>query len=185
MRKSIIPFIKERCGAVAIEFALVLPLYVLLMTSMYELTMFALLENKMQRLVSVMADTISRQDVSATTIQGLLSQSAQFTVPFSFAPGNITVSQIQNNGSTALPANMLISWQQSFQGSASRLGVAGTRPTNMPNNFQVLNNQTVIVAEATYVYTSFVFASIIGNRTVYSIYMTTPRQGTMNSLLVN
>ena len=183
MRSLCRQFLGDRLGSVAIEFALVLPLYVLILSGGFELTMYALLHNKLQRVAGVMADTVSRQNVSRDTVHGLLSQSGQFMTPFGFANGKITISQIRNEDETDDASNMLISWQESFQGAATQLGSAGTVPAALPNNFEVLNEKTIIVSEISYSYTSFVFSSLIGDRTLYNIYITTPRGGKMNTLL--
>ncbi len=183
MRKLCKKFLGNHLGSVAIEFSLVLPLYVLILSSAFELTMYALLQNKLQRLTSVMADTISRQNITREALQGFLSQSGQFVTPFNFSNGKITISQIRNSEEDDDPSDMVISWQESFQGSATQLGTPGAIPANLPNNLTVLDEQTIIVAEISYNYTSFVFSSLIGDKTLYSIYITTPRGGTMNTLL--
>ena len=176
-------FFKSTLGSVAIEFALVMPLYILILTSGFELTMYALLQNKIHRLAGVIGDTISRQPLDRETLEAYISESNQFVTPFTFEPGKITVSQIQNVDETDDRENMRISWQESFQGNASKMGVPGDFPTGLPESFTLTGEKTAIVTEVSYEFSSFVFASLIGNQNIYAFYATVPRKGTMNTLL--
>lgn len=176
-------FFKNKRGSVAIEFALVFPIYILVLSSMFELTMFALLQNKLHRLAGVMGDTVARKSISRDALQAYLSQASQFTTPFTFTPGKITISQIQNIDQSLSPLDMRISWQESFNGSASGMGVPGDPPLNLPTGFELTGEQTAIVAEVKYQFTSLVFSSIIEDQEISIFYATVPRGGSMNTLL--
>ncbi len=176
-------FLKQKWGSVAIEFALVMPVYILVLSSGYELTMYALLQNKIQRLAGVMGDTIARQDLSREKVEAYINESQQFVEPFGFLPGKITVSQIQNIEESENRSDMRISWQVSFQGNASNIGSPGDFPSSLPDSFQLLGKQTAILVEVKYDFTSFVFASVINDQELYSRYVTVPRKGEMNTLL--
>lgn len=176
-------FLKNTLGSIAIEFALVMPIYILILTSGYELTMYALLQNKTQRLAGVMADTVARQNVSRETVEAYMGEASQFMSPFGFVPGRMTISQLQNINQSNDRADMRISWQVSFQGSATNMGIPGDMPLDLPDFFVLEGNQTAIVCEIKYQFTNFVFMSMLANQEFYVRYVTVPRKGDMNTLL--
>lgn len=176
-------FRQKRSGSVAIEFALVMPIYVLILSSGFELTMYALLQNKLQRLAGIMADTVSRQGISRESLSAYLEESGKFITPFGFTPGKITISHLQNTEKSTDADDMRISWQESFQGQGSKMGLPGEQPQSLPESFILKGDQTAIVAEIKYSFSSFVFSSLIGNREIYVFFATVPRQGSMDTLL--
>ena len=161
---KIIRFIRAHCGNVLIEFALVLPIFTLVISNSFELVMFALIQNKITRLSGIMADTISRKALDRATLQAILSKGPVLIEPFSSSPLKVVISQIRNEGETDDPVDMLISWQESFQGGSSEFGIPGSAPSPLPNDLEIINDQTLIVAEVEYTYQSLVFLSLITSR---------------------
>ncbi len=176
-------FFRGTSGDPAIEFALVLPIYVILISNVYEIVSFSLIQNKLARLAHGMADIVSRQNISRATLQELLAQSSTYLEPFSFAPGQVVVSQMRNALESEDPADMIISWQESFNGGASEFGAPGQMPAPLPNALTLTKDQTIIVTEVTYNYSSLVFASVIGNQQLKKISIVVPRADKMNTLL--
>lgn len=176
-------FLERTSGNAAIEFALVLPLYTLLISNVYEIVSFSLIQNKMTRLAHVMGDTISRQNLTRITLQELLAQAPTFLEPFSFAPGQIVVSQMRNKFESNNPAEMIISWQESYNGGASEFGGPGETPSPLPNNLTLVGEQTILVTEVRYNYSSLTFGSVIGNQQLKRISIDVPRGDKMNTLL--
>ena len=183
MRRIITRFLGQTIGSVAVEFALVMPLYILILSSGFELTMYALLQNKLNRLTGVMGDTVTRQALSRETVEAYINQSEQFMTPFGFSTGKVTISQLRNIEKSEHAQDMRISWQVSFQGGASRMGDPGDVPASLPDEFILTGDKTAIVTEVSYTYSSFVFMSLIGSQNLYVRYVTVPRQGSMNTLL--
>lgn len=176
-------FFKGASGDPAIEFALVLPIYIILISNVYEIVSFSLIQNKLARLAHGLSDTVSRQSLSRATLQELLAQSPTYLEPFSFAPGQVVVSQMRNALESEDPADMTISWQESFNGGASEFGAPGAPPAPLPNGLTLVRDQTIIVTEVTYNYSSLVFASVIGDQQLKKISIVVPRADKMNTLL--
>lgn len=179
----LINFFRKNRGSVLIEFAVILPLIFVLCAGVFELVMFTLLNNKLTRTAGVLGDAITRDDIKRSGITGILNTARSFLKPFEFnSEGSIVVSQIYNNGLTTDPSKMVISWQVNINGAVSRLGTVGTRPTNMPNNLTVLNEQAVVITEVFYKYQPIVFKGFFPDKTLYHVSVFVPRVGSMATL---
>lgn len=174
-------FFRKGAGNVAIEFAFVLPVMLLLLASSFEIVMYSLIKNKITQISGTLVDAISRQELSRAQLQDYLQQIS--ILPFNFDTGNIVISQITNVGKSADPTDMVISWQESFQGGVSEFGMTGDVPIDLPNNFFVVNDQSAIIAEVNYGYSSLVFQSVVGNQTIREVTLAVPYVGNMDKLI--
>jgi Flp pilus assembly protein TadG len=182
--KNVLNLKKSSRGSALVEFALIFPILVTLLTGIFELCMMLLLDNKLIRLSGTMSDIITMQNANIARIQAILATADDITAPFIFTGnGGIVVSQIYNNGQTQLPAKMLMSWQQSTGGAVSKIGTPGKLPTNIPNNYQVLGTNTIVVTEVFYNYKPIIFSGIIPSKVIYHVSMYPPRIGDMTTLL--
>ncbi len=167
-----------------IEFALVLPVLVSLLIGTFELTMYVLLHNKLTRVAGTLNNIITVQNLSREKLQAIMGTADTIAKPFDFtANGKMVVTQIRNVGQTDDPSNMEISWQESRNGGTSKFGAPGSSPTNLPNNLEVLFNQTIVVTEVFYDYKPFFIGFILADTSLYKSIVYVPRRGTMNSLL--
>jgi Flp pilus assembly protein TadG len=185
MKNLVHDFARKNRGGTLVEFALCIPILLLLVSGIFEVSMFALLNNKLVRIVGTIGNIVAMQNVNAATLNQIIATAPQMATPLTFTGrGAIAVSLIYNNGATTDPNNMLISWQQKTDPTVvSRLGTPGTRPTNIPNNYQVLNDHSIIVTEIFYNYSPYVFTGFIPNQILYKISTFVPRTGTMVTLL--
>lgn len=185
MKHMIYDFVRKDRGGTLVEFALCIPILLLLVSGIFEVCMYALLNNKLVRIAGTIGNIVAMQNVNASTLDQIIATAPQMATPLTFTGrGNIAVSLIYNNGATPDPNNMLISWQQKSNPTLiSRLGTPGTRPNNIPNNYQVLNDHSIIVTEIFYDYSPYVFTGFIPNQTLYKISTFVPRTGTMVTLL--
>lgn len=181
--KNLTHFFRNNKGSVLIEFAVVLPLLFVLCAGVFELVMFTLLNNKLARVASVFGDSITRDDIKKSEITTLLKTARSFLKPFDFnSNGRIVVSQVRNDGLTTNANKMIISWQVNMNGAISRLGTVGSLPTNMPNNFTVLEEKAAVITEVFYQYEPFVFKGFFPDKTLYYVSVFVPRVGSMSTL---
>ncbi len=177
--------LKNSRGSAAIEFAIIMPVLVLFLSGIFELCMFALLNNKLVRIAGTMGDLVSMQNINLTTLQGIIATAPDMAQPFTYTgQGNVIVSLVYNNGQTTDPTKMLISWQQADSATVnSNFGKPGQRPTNLPNNITVINDETLVLTEVFYNYVPFIFTNIIPAQTLYKTSVYVPRSGDMVTLL--
>jgi hypothetical protein len=178
-------FIKGSRGNTVVEFAIVMPMLILVLSGIFELCMYSLINNKLIRIAGSISNITAMQNINVKTLQAIMKTAPQMAQPIPFSGiGAVVVSLIYNQGKTADPANMGISWQQSTSASvSSNFGKPGAKPTNLPNGIQVLNDETLIITEVFYNYVPFVFTGIIPNQTLYKVAVYVPRQGDMVTLV--
>lgn len=176
-------FKKSERGAMFVEMAIVLPIFILLISGIFEISMYILIHNKLLRVAGVIGDTITRQNTTAANIIAILDTSDNLFQPLTFAPaGSVVVTQISNSKLSASATDMLINWQYSINGAVSKFGTTGNFPSNLPNNISTINNQSMVLTEVFYQYKPLVFPNFIANQTIYITSVYAPRMGDMNVL---
>jgi len=150
-------------GAIAIEFAFVISILVVILMGAYECTRYILVNLKADRTASTVADLVSQSDGMSVGILNDVYQAAidQMQPYDQTNSGRIIVSSIYNTGN---PDQAVVVWQCQGGGSyttgvTSRVGVKGANAT-LPANFTVPVGQNVIVAEVYYHYTTSLFPSL-------------------------
>ncbi len=174
----------RECGAAMVEMAIILPFAILMLTGIFEISMYILAHNKMIRVAGGIGDTSTRENTTAANIIAIMNTSDNLFKPLNFAPnGSVVVSQISNSTLSNLAQDMRINWQYSINGAVSQLGTAGSLPVNLPNNISVISNQSMVITEVFYNYKPIVFPNIVPTKTIYITSVFTPRVGDMNTLL--
>lgn len=179
-------FSRQDKGAAFVETAFVLPVLILIIGGIFETGMYLLLNSKLTRMAGVVCDAVTRQDLSRASLIGLMDSADTVTRPFDFNKyGQMVVSQVRNTSTNSDPTKMLISWQQSKNGGVSRIGLPGQRPTNLPGDVTVINDQSMVITEVTYAYSPLIFQGYLPITTLYKVAVYVPRQGDMDTLLAD
>lgn len=179
-------------GVALIEFAISLPLLLILVIGLIEMTYFTLVNQKLDKLASSMADFATQgQTISVANINAFGLAVPQIMKPFSFN-GTVVFSSVANFTTPTAPCLITnvscISWQRAILGSdASRIGGTGGIAT-IPGGYTVLSAQNIIVAEIIHSYTPLLsisgnFISAFTAQTLYKTAISKPRQGTLTTLL--
>jgi Flp pilus assembly protein TadG len=173
-----------RCsdGNVAVEFALAMPVLILLMLCSAELGRFVLLYEKMDQVATTVSDLISQSEtVSESEITDTFAAADQVAEPFDFSDlGVVIVSSVTNPDGTG----PVIAWQRSgggAYGAASKLGAQGDTPV-LPADFVVRQGETAIIAEVYYNFTPFLSSLIVKPQVIYRSADHRPRIGTLDTV---
>jgi len=173
-----------RCtaGNVAVEFALALPVLLLMMLGSAEMARFVILHQKLDRVATTISDLVSRAEtISESQIDDIFNAAGEVAEPFDLANlGVVVVSSITN----ADGEGAVIAWQRSGGGSysaASELGVAGDEP-NLPDGFVVREGETAIIAEVFYDFSPFLSELIVDPQVIHRSAHHRPRLGTLEEV---
>jgi hypothetical protein len=173
-----------RCSAgnVAVEFALAVPVLLLLMLGSAELGRFVLLYEKMDQVATTVSDLISQAEtISESQITDTFAAADQVAEPFDFSSlGVVIVSSVTNPDGTG----PVIAWQRSGGGAyvaASKLGVEGATPV-LPDDFVVRQGETAIIAEVYYNFSPFLSSLIVRPQVLYRSADHRPRIGTLDTV---
>ncbi|HEV2650454.1 MAG TPA: TadE/TadG family type IV pilus assembly protein [Rhizomicrobium sp.] len=167
-------FASTQSGLAAIEFALILPVMVLLFIGAVQFTDYALCEQKVVKLASTAADLVTQGDVhDADTMTNVWQ--ALNAVVYPYTPGGIkiVVSGLQYSNAT----RDKVSWGVASGGASPR---AARSLMAVPDGISLPNTSTtgdiLVVAEVTYAYKPL-FGGFVMPKTVtiISTYYAAPR----------
>jgi len=174
----------RRCAAgnVAVEFALSLPVILLMMLGSAEMARFVILHQKMDRVATTISDLVSRAEtITESQIADIFTAAGQVAEPFDLPGlGVVIVSSVTNADGTGAT----IAWQRSGGGSysgVSDLGVEGDTP-NLPDGFEVREGETAIIAEVFYDFTPFLSELIVEPQLIHRSAHHRPRLGTLEEI---
>jgi Flp pilus assembly protein TadG len=146
-------FLRCRRGIAAAEFALILPLMVLVLAGTVELGNALLLDRKVTRAAHTAADLVAQaRSVTTAELDDVFDAVQQILQPFP-ATMQITVTSVYLDPSTT---SLRVVWSQSRNGTAHPQGSSFT----LPQANMLLPGESVIVSEISYGY-SPLFADLI------------------------
>jgi hypothetical protein len=169
-------------GTALIEFAVVLPVLVLLLLAGLQFASLILLTQKVQRLTATMGDLVAQaESLTAAQLDTLFVAGRHVLLPFDHdRDGRIIVSAVGRAGSG--PAQVL--WQRADRGglaASSGIGAPGGAAA-LPTGFILRDNETVIVSEAFHAFRSDLTAVIPAQPVVYEQGFYRPRLGSLTRL---
>ena len=174
----------RRCAAgnVAVEFALTVPVLLLLMLGSAEMARFVLLYQKMERVATTVSDLVARAEtISESQIADIFAAVDQVAEPFDLADlGVVFVSSITNSDGTG----PVIAWQRHGGGvysATSQIGSQGDTPV-LPPDFVVREGETAIISEVYYDFTPFLSEMIVKPQVIYRVAHHRPRLGTLDTV---
>jgi Flp pilus assembly protein TadG len=177
---------RDRRAALVSEFAASLPLLLILVMSGFECSRYVILNQKLDRVTTTVADLVA-QEVDITTVEmtALFDAIAPIISPFTFgANGKMIVTSVvlHTDGVTKK-----VAWQQSYGslGQVSKIGVAGGNAT-LPAGMTIRTNETIIVGEVFYDFVPFFvtnwFSSTPLAQIVYHRAFYRPRFGALTTI---
>lgn len=180
-------FLKNSRGNAVVEFAIILPMLLILLSGSYEIVMYSLLHNKVARIAGTLSNVVSLQNLNRDQLNMIVSSAEVISAPFEFDPTTgsqgVVISHVRNEGETQDPLNMVVSWQAVDGSMPSRIGAEGGPVTSMPNNLALVGKQSAIVVEVFYTYEPLIFKNFMPPVSVYKTHVSMPRIATMNVLL--
>lgn len=171
-------FAGERSGVSAVEFALILPLMLVIYAGCGEVTKALILDRKVSRAASTISDLVAQQSsVSTTLMTSIFDATAAILEPdnSSIAKVVIVVVNVTSSGQT-------VAWSKARNDTAATANAAPPTGLTVPSAIASAGDE-VVVGRVTYAYTS-PFAGIMQSITGSSVYNLShtfylkPRQGT-------
>ncbi len=167
---------------VAVEFALALPVLLLLLLASAELGRFVLLHQKVDRVAVTLSDLVARAEtISESELNDIFTAATQVAEPFDLGGrGRVLITSVTNadgDGAT-------IAWQRSGGGSltsSSEIGVEGGS-ASLPDDFDVREGETAIISEVFFDFEPFLSSLIVAPQVLYKRAHHRPRLGTLDTI---
>ncbi|MES2907413.1 MAG: TadE/TadG family type IV pilus assembly protein [Pseudomonadota bacterium] len=160
-------------GATAVEFALILPIMVLLYMSTVEISHAISVQRKVAIVAGTLGDLAAQQETVNDSLLDLIFASSQATIlPYSSTPLKAVLSSVRITSG----GNEEVIWSYAWQNGSKTMNASPGDTFNVPNDLKVPNT-SVIVAQITYDYTSpieFIFPT---SRSLTSQLFFRPRLG--------
>jgi Flp pilus assembly protein TadG len=171
-----------RAGNVAVEFALALPVLIMLMLASAELARFVILHQKMDRVATTISDLVSRAEtISESEMQDIFTAAGEVAYPFDLVDlGMVIVSSVTNPDGDG----PIVAWQRSGGGSysgSSQVGTEGNEAT-LTGDFEVREGETAIISEVYFDFAPFISDMIVAPQVIYRTAHHRPRLGKLEEI---
>ncbi len=177
-------FLCQEKGIASVELAIALPFLISLMLSGVEVTRYILLNQKLERASTTIADLTAREEtISESAISDIFEITEEVMRPFSIdANTTVILSSIIKSGSAAPK----VIWQRSYGTSntpstGSHYGVTG-EVANMPADFIMRSGEGIITAEVAHDFTATFLSDLIPDITLYKDAIYRPRYGAQHTV---
>lgn len=160
--------LRDRSGISAIEFALILPVMIVMYMGAVELSHALTVDRRVSSVASSIADLAAQTEViDAGEVQDLFTASTSIMTPYDASPISIVVSSVEANEDN----ETTVGWSCAHNGSPRSVGSEVTLPNGLTQPFS-----SVIMAEVTYSYTPPLGEIITGNLTFSETFYLRPRR---------
>ncbi len=163
-------FAESNRGVAAVEFALVLPVFLLIMLGCLEVPRFVMVYQKIARTSSGIADLVAQADepITGNQIQDIFIAGATMMQPYDVvAKGKIYISSINNPSGT-----VVMSWRKDNYG---KNGGSSRMPASLPIPLKPAVGEEVLVAEVFFTYQPLFSTLIYKGTDLYMASYTRPR----------
>ena len=167
MFRPIRKFAGERRGAAAIEFAIILPIIVLVFFGLFELLNGLSCRQRVESLASTTSDLVAQsKQVSTADVNNIFAAANAIVYPFPSTARVVLTSLNWVNATTAT-----VGWSDASSGAPRTVGTSVTIPAGV-----IATNGTVIMSEVSYTYTSPTHYVVPVTMSMSGIFYSRPRR---------
>lgn len=167
---SIVRFWKDRSAVAMVEFAMMLPLLILLAAGSFEVARFALIMQKLDRIVATLSDLVARSELEAMTeieISNVIDSAYYMAKPFDITGNSMIILTSVVGRTSEAPYILSQRVEGSISGQSSALGSAINGDATLPDAFPdtgsgetLANGEALIAAELIYSYSPYLSGNL-------------------------
>lgn len=157
--------LRDTSGAVAVEFALILPILIVMIMGTIEITNLVTAQRKVLAAAQTISDLISQEtDVTSAQLDDLISAGKMVVRPMNTALLSVGVASVRFDAASS-PS---VDWTHSLAGGSVSNATTLATPLAQANS-------SVIIVYASFNYTPVTGTLVIGNKTLSETSITRPR----------
>ena len=175
----------HRCekGIALVELAFAMPVLLVMLSGVIEMSRYILIHHKILRLTSEISDLVTQSPSMSVAEMNVLFSAADYLIhPFDLSTnGVIIISSVSGTGEDPVKVN----WRQCGAGNLSVTGMVGAEGANatVPNNLDVDPLDNIIIAEVYYDYEPLIFDNIVESKRLSRVAIHSPRISSLISIL--
>lgn len=197
----LIKLCKNEAGLAYIEFAIVLPVLLMLFLGGVEITRYVLIIQKLEKTVSTVANVVTQTNPSTSQLTDAIMQDLMNSVQDMMSPYGSTsnmrviVTDVvdRTNAQSTSTAAPTVNWQFCGGGTLtnqSKLGTTVNRNANLtnlglPSSYAMSAGEEVVIAEVYFNFQPITNQNILGNVLQYRTAVYMPRLGALSSYVPN
>ncbi|WP_310542446.1 pilus assembly protein [Phenylobacterium sp.] len=159
--------IKDRRGAAAVEFAFVAPVMILMYYGLAELTQGMMADRRASHVAFAIADLVAQDTmINTSEMNDIFNVGKAIIAPFPTTGLSMRVTSIRKDSNGAIQ----VMWSKGY-GSMGAVTTVASVPANL-----IANNESVILAESSYVYNSATQQALPNALTFTQKYYLKPRK---------
>ncbi len=175
-------FFADNHGVALVEFAVALPILILMILGGFEAARYILLQQKLNGAAVTMADLAAQSETLTAAELDTLFAAVDYVIrPFTMGgDGVVIVSSIGATGGSPVE----VYWQRKGAGSLASDSVVapGGTSVSLPSGFVVRDGESVIVSEVFFRFTPILVPNLFPSAELYHRAFLRPRFGSLSSL---
>jgi Flp pilus assembly protein TadG len=172
--------VADRCGVAVLEFALCLPVLLLLCLGGFDLSRLLLITLKTEKVAFSVADVVAQSpSLTSAQLNQYINAASQIMLPYPFGPNGIVIVSSVYQSAPTPPAT--VRWRSSGGGTLARISQIGpvSGSATLPNGLTLAVRDNVIVAEVYYRFTPVFPLGFVPATDIYRIAVYKPRLGAL------
>lgn len=163
-------FLTSTAGVAAAEFAILLPLLLLVLFGTIEFGAAIVVKTKVRTVASTVVEIANQYTtVQNSDMTAILGAAAAVIAPYSVSNISVVISEITINSG----GNATVTWSDTLNGTARTVGSSIAVPAGV-----AIANTVLLLSEASYLYTPAIGYTMTGSITLKASLYGTPRSGT-------
>lgn len=172
MLKELQRYLRQKKGSVAIEFALSVPVLMVLLLFSFDMANLIWMHLRVERFANLLATSVSFPGVTRTDVDNVFSRINSFALPLELSTvgkSTVIVTHISNTALNDDKRFTQVTWRkQTNSYFPSKIGLSNVITQNISTNFGLYQDQQAIVAEVYHDYQPVLKSSFL--RSLYQIY---------------
>ena len=159
-------------GVAAVEFALVIPIVILIYAGGFEVVQAATVYRKLTDTTVQMANVTSQYtSVAKSDISSIAGASSQIMAPYATSPLTVVMTEVGTDKNSAAT----VQWSKGYVNGSLTTGLAQNSSVTMPKNFASANSYYIMV-QTTYSYTPTIGSAFVHPIPMVNQIFMVPRQ---------